>query len=537
MSRAFRTERNGQYEALADPSQPLRLVILGSSRAHAGINPRYLETFDESVYNLAMNSNSPLFYLEWYRKLCRGHLKRKLETVLFCVDWNMFFPNRRTFEQDSEYWPRSFFLKTLLFDAEASKRALLMNRFASVKHRADVLYRMIKFRTQDTTVPEESYRGFTPLVENETITAIQTSEADRDRTGSRVDDDPKQRRAFIDLMDEFQKDGVKVILVGLPDYFPEMAEYMKDMKDAYASIRKFSDERGMLFLDYNGGRTTPISYWRQLYYNRTHLNKQGSILFTRVLWDELKNYLPSKGRVQSACDEALWTGDCKSIMGDNQEAIRYYLNAARADPTRYEPHDRLGVIYFDKRQDAEALAEFTKVTELDPNNAHGLMCLANVLAKRQKYSEAVTCFEKAIRLDPHLDIAYYGLGQVFLVQGKPQQAAEYFGKAVSLKPYNDYYVALASAYLEAKEYAHAMRIYLNMMNFTQLDFNSYIGLGTAYFELEKYAAALSAFSKAAEINPADPVPYEHAATIYQKMGHPEYEQQMRNKVRELRGNP
>ena len=535
MGRTFRSEMNGQYEVLMDPSSPPRLIILGSSRAHVGINPKYLETFDETVYNLAMNGNSPSFYLEWYRKLYKGHLKRKPETVIFCFDWDMLYPSKRTYEQDSEYWPLAFFLKTLIFDPGVSKRTLLMNRFAAVKHRGDVLYRLIKYRTIEPTMPEEAYKGYLPLVQNEAVTQLEIAEADRTRSDLLIVEDPKQRKAFLDLMDEFQRDGVKVVLVSLPDYLPELSERMKGIKDAYAFIRKFSDDRGIPLLDYNAGQTTEISYNRSLYYNRTHLNKPGSTLFSRVLWHELVNHVAPKGRVHTAYDDALWLGDCKSALGDYPAAIQYYLNAVQADPSQYAPHEKMGLIYFEHKRDAEALAEFTKVTELNPNYAYGFLCLGNAMGERQKYLEAITCFEKALRLNPRLDIAYYGMGVVLLHQGKPQLAIEYLAKAASLKLDNVKLAVLAYAYIQAKEYAKAMRVYLKLMNFSPLNFEDCIGLGTAYLELKKYNAAIDAFSRAIALSPANPAPYEQLALVYRKIGRPDMERSMQNKVHELRG--
>ncbi len=530
-SRVFKSESNNQYSALGDSAKSLRMIIMGSSRAFGGIHPKFLEPFDDSVYGFAMNSNRPLFYLSWYRKLFKGHFARKPRTVLFCVDWNMFHPVNRKFENDSEYWPASFFMKTLLFDREVSKRILLMSRFASIKNRSEILSRLIHKYLPDSANHGESYKGHVPYISDQ---YIPNNEAKNSL--SPEDEDPAQHQAFLDLMEDFRKDGVHVILVGVPDFAPELENKKKEIDAWQSFIQKYAKESGIVYLDYNSEKSAWMNNQQSLYYNRTHLNQQGSLLFTRVLRDDLLPLLPQQGTPLSAYESFMWAGDYSRARGNDKEALASYFSALEADPNQYAPHEKMGLIHVKNSRQNEAFAEFNKVTRLNPNYARGFMLKANILAYNKMYSEAEPIFKKAIDLNPGLAQARYGLGTALLRQGKVDEAVKQLEMAAALNPNNMYYFFLATAYLRTQRYSDAVWAYISMANNGPLDFDSCMGFGTACAEMKMYDKALLIFSKASEMSPNNPAPYEIMAALSHKTGNFFLEGQMSEKAQRLRGS-
>jgi hypothetical protein len=90
----------GQFYELYQQDVSADVIILGTSHATHGINPKYLEEQNtgHKFFNFALNGSNPTYYYEWYTKLFKesGYPKPKL--IIMCVDWFMF--------DDSWLWRR-----------------------------------------------------------------------------------------------------------------------------------------------------------------------------------------------------------------------------------------------------------------------------------------------------------------------------------------------------------------------------------------------------------------------------------------------
>lgn len=91
------------------------------------------------------------------------------------------------------------------------------------------------------------------------------------------------------------------------------------------------------------------------------------------------------------------------------EALKHFEAATEAD--------RL-------RQFDVAVAEFRKVTELEPTFAQGFVSLGQAYIEQQNYNAAVTLLKHALELDPNLGAAHQLLGYALLSQG-------YYTEAIS----------------------------------------------------------------------------------------------------------
>ncbi len=300
-----------QYEAL-NTHQKYNLVIFGDSRARAGIHPKYLECFDESVYNFAMDGNCSLFYIAFYAKLYKWYFHQIPETVLLCVNWDMFRRGGKVFEHDSAYWPWPFFLKALK-DAQLSKQVMLMNRLSSIRIRNGMLSQPIQQKIY--------YRGYSPFTgqsfgsqknqPESSINIVASAVAESKSTESKNSDilmesnDPAgQQAAFEGLLNQFKSDGVRVILVRIPDCYPAGVnpdeEMKKEIKAETAYLTDIAQGRNIPFLDYNDfiDRPRAINFQKQFFHDPGHLNDVGSIVFTKMLRDDLAKILPMKSKIK-----------------------------------------------------------------------------------------------------------------------------------------------------------------------------------------------------------------------------------------------
>jgi len=267
-----------QYDEVFHPKVNADMVILGASQAAHGINPRYLEEEHLKVFNFALDGAPPSFYLKWYKNVFR-HYYRKPSYVIYAVHWVMFedtFHGRR-FESDSKYFPFPFFIRQLR-DVK-SLQTLLFNRFAFSKGRKDVLSSLFKKR-REVYPKTKYYNGFIPFKERKKLqkTVVVNPEVN-----------PVQLEAFEQLLNDFERDGIKVIFVQVPGYL-----YGRDDQNISKNVQLLmgiAEKRGIPFLDYETERISSINSNADLFADWTHMNEKGSEAFSKLLKQDLENLL------------------------------------------------------------------------------------------------------------------------------------------------------------------------------------------------------------------------------------------------------
>ena len=96
---------------------------------------------------------------------------------------------------------------------------------------------------------------------------------------------------------------------------------------------------------------------------------------------------------------------------------------------------------------AEAIAAYRKVLELEPNHPAAHINLGTLHYNRQDYGQAERHYRSAIEIDPRYALAYFDLGNVLDETGRVQEAIQTYKTALQLAPtYADAHYNLALAY-------------------------------------------------------------------------------------------
>ena len=266
-----------QYEEAFHPKVKADVILMGASHVTHGVHPRYLETDGIKVFNFAFNGASPLFNLNWYKKVFEPNYP-KPSCVIYGVHWIMFDSRflLRKFEQDSKYFPSEFFFRE--FRDPKTLGTLLLNRFAFIRERRQIMPRILRKKREREVYPvSKYYRGYIPF-------ETQRDLDKKDLMNPRID--PDQLQAFEGLLDLFERDGVKVILVEMPDYIPgrDSSTLEKNME----RIKEIAEKRSIPFLNYETEKITEINYNPEYYVDWAHLNGKGSEAFSRMLREDLE---------------------------------------------------------------------------------------------------------------------------------------------------------------------------------------------------------------------------------------------------------
>jgi lysophospholipase L1-like esterase len=95
--------------------------------------------------------------------------------------------------------------------------------------------------------------------------------------------------AFEQLLNDFERDGIKVIFVQVPGYL-----YGRDDQNISKNVqllRGIAEKRGIPFLDYETKRISSINSNADLFADWTHMNEKGSEAFSKLLKQDLESLL------------------------------------------------------------------------------------------------------------------------------------------------------------------------------------------------------------------------------------------------------
>ncbi len=110
------------------------------------------------------------------------------------------------------------------------------------------------------------------------------------------------------------------------------------------------------------------------------------------------------------------------------------------------------------RTQAEAIAAYQKVLEIEPNHAAAHINLGTLFYNRQEFALAEKHSRRAIESDSRYALAYFDLGNVLDETGRVQEAIQTYKTALQLAPtYADAHYNLALAYEKLREPRKALK--------------------------------------------------------------------------------
>jgi len=154
-----------------------------------------------------------------------------------------------------------------------------------------------------------------------------------------------------------------------------------------------------------------------------------------VLEAQLKTY-PNNDRF------LFYQGLALSRLNRNDEAIKSYEAAIKANDKSANAFNNLGNLYSQGKKYGKAIENLKKATELDPQLSEAYNNMGIVYSHLEQYDEAIRAFIKATDLNPSLVAAFYNLGQIYYHDDMWDAAQTSFQKVISLTPDHE----------EAKEY-------------------------------------------------------------------------------------
>ena len=99
-------------------------------------------------------------------------------------------------------------------------------------------------------------------------------------------------------------------------------------------------------------------------------------------------------------------------------------------------HMRRGYGHYQDKRFKQALAEYSKAVNLDPNNPEAYFWKARTLIKMRQFDKALIDLQKSVKLNPRHSKAYDNLGWLYMMRGDYDKSINYLNKSIELKPDN-----------------------------------------------------------------------------------------------------
>lgn len=161
------------------------------------------------------------------------------------------------------------------------------------------------------------------------------------------------------------------------------------------------------------------------------------------------------------------------VLNENNFVVVPILRAGLAmagGALKMLPNSSVGHVglYCNQQQYEQAIKDYDKVIELNPNDANAYLNRGNAYGNLGQYDQAIKNYDKAIELNPNDANAYVGRSNAYYHLGQKERAIQDSNKVIELDPNNDM---------------------------------AYNNRGWGYFELGQYDQAIQYFDKALELNP------------------------------------
>jgi tetratricopeptide (TPR) repeat protein len=188
--------------------------------------------------------------------------------------------------------------------------------------------------------------------------------------------------------------------------------------------------------------------------------------------------------------------------GKLEEAIKQYLKSIELNPEFDKAHYNLGVALFNLKKYDQAIEHFKKVVNIDPGNAYAYHILGKALFFLNRSNEAIDPLRKSLEIDPGNAEAYFFLGNSLKELGRFDEAISNYQKALVINTLDPYiFLHYGETLILLNRFVEAA---IQFEKALELDTNNaiaHLNCGNAYFSARELDKAIEHYRKSLEIEP------------------------------------
>ena len=189
----------------------------------------------------------------------------------------------------------------------------------------------------------------------------------------------------------------------------------------------------------------------------------------------------------------LIAGLVKASVGLYEQAVADFQRVIEIQPNNGDAYRRLGIVYGNSSQLDEALTAFRRAIAVQPQNYRNYRELGSFYVDRDDYVQAVPPFKRMIELVPQMSDAHFGLGTAYLDSGHYPEAENELRIAIGLGDTSDSEHTLAYLLMLQGKDNDAIPHYLKALEIGPETALLWLNLGISYERTGLSNKATSAF--------------------------------------------
>ncbi|WP_158295783.1 tetratricopeptide repeat protein [Planktothrix agardhii] len=212
----------------------------------------------------------------------------------------------------------------------------------------------------------------------------------------------------------------------------------------------------------------------------------------------------------STADDYYARGAANFSRGNYRAALDDFTKVINVNSDNANAYIYRGLARSDLKDYQGAISDYDKALKIDPNNAIAYVNRGSVRIDLKDYQGAISDCDKALKIDPNNAVAYLNRGNARHYLKDYQGAISDFDKALKIDSnYADAYVNRGNARYYLKDYQGAISDYDKALKIDPNTANAYAGRGNVRNNLKDYQGAISDYDKALKIDSNDAITYNN----------------------------
>jgi eukaryotic-like serine/threonine-protein kinase len=165
-----------------------------------------------------------------------------------------------------------------------------------------------------------------------------------------------------------------------------------------------------------------------------------------------------------------------------------------------------------------AINDFTRATDLDPNNSETWKRLAGAYNQANRTDEAIATYHNAIKAEPDYFANYLELGNLYWYRAQFREAEEQYRYVTKIAPnLSTGHMNLGLALLEEGRFQEAEGPLLQALRLHKSP-DLLMNIGGLYYAQERYSEAVRFFEESVALGPQSAIRYRDLGDVYRHLG-------------------
>jgi len=201
------------------------------------------------------------------------------------------------------------------------------------------------------------------------------------------------------------------------------------------------------------------------------------------------------------------------------EALANYTKASEFNPDSYDAYSLMGKIYYLREDYDSALESFDNAIRIYPDGKDDHYLRGRILYKNGNYDEAVDAYTRVVELVPEFWSAQYDLGATYRKSKNYSQAVVAYSAAIDLdRDHALSYFNRGKSYAMLGEYSNAIIDYSTALSLEGDNAIYYFARGAAYLDSKQYSAAIADNTRVIGLHPESDGAYLNRSMSHYHLG-------------------